>query len=225
MRWLVVSIGMGMIGLLFWFNGQPITLYFLGNSPQTALFSLSWPLAVWILLFMLAGVITGLIIQIFHQFSAPSPSRRPRQRFEPPSPRRSAFKTQKPDWEQEIPNEWDIEEPPETSTQPRYSSPSPPQPEIQDRFKAEKPPEPSLSSEFEENSPIAPPMTDFEVPKSPKQTSREGSVYTYTYHSEKRDRPVKPSSDQVYDAPYRVITPPDEKNDNFDEQSEEEEWI
>lgn len=224
MRWLVVSIGIGIIGLLCWFNGQPIALYFLGNSPQTALFSLSLPFAVWILLFILAGVVTGLILQIFHQFAAPSSPRRSRQRFEPPSPRRSAFKTQKPDWEQEIPKEWDIEEPPETVTQPRYPSASPPQPEIKDRFSSDTPPEPSFTSEFEENPPNSPPVTDFERPKSPKQTTREGSVYTYTY-SPKRDRPTKPSADQIYDAPYRVITPPDEKSDNFDDHPEEEEWI
>jgi uncharacterized integral membrane protein len=46
--------------------------------------------------------------------------------------------------------------------------------------------------------------TEFEVPQEPKRRSQSGSIYSYSY----RDPDQTVSKDDVYDAEYRVITPP-----------------
>ncbi|MGK7932462.1 MAG: hypothetical protein AB4041_13660 [Microcystaceae cyanobacterium] len=219
MRWIVVAVIIVVSGILCWSNWQPITLYFLGNSAQTALLSLSLPLALWVLLFTLAGFITGFFIQVLNRLVSASPTpRRPRQRVTSPPPQPMGVSpNSERDWEQQRPNEWDIEEPPHSPTQTSYSpppTPKNPDPPPQDRFKAESP----SVAKSSEQTPL-----DAEVKASspPQKTTREGSVYTYTYR-EKGDRPAPPtanSSDQVYDANYRVITPPS------NEPEPEEDWI
>ncbi len=226
-------------------NQQPIDLYFLGVNTQTALFTLKLPIGIGVILFSIAGILTSLIIQFLNQFSASSSSRT----FTPPSPRREPPKppsqppepsefsssSKEADWgkmpqknwegiEQEIEEEdgWDIEKPPTEPT-----------------FTREK-----LERELQEGEEQT---TDFEVQQPPKKTAHEGSVYSYTYRElrESEDSPpfqesVKPppkkpetprsknqTVDQVYDANYRILTPPypnDQESSSLD-QEEDQDWI
>ena len=64
--------------------------------------------------------------------------------------------------------------------------------------------------------------TDYEVPQEPKSRSQSGSTYSYSYReTEKKDSGVG-KSDVVYDANYRVITPPYQKPPEPSE--DEEDW-
>ena len=208
-------------------NQQPITLYFLGTDSNTALFSLQLPLGIWIVLFTVAGIITSLLIQFLTRspvsFSPKPPRNRrsstpepPETPYSRPEPKKSDWETSPPpEWEQSIEeeeDEWDIEEAPTENTIPR-------QPHKVEDIRSE-----------------------FEVQKPPKVASQEGTVYSYTYR-ELSDRPSsqpypeppkpkkKPPSSQprkdVYDAQYRVITPPytpfQEPND--EDEDYEENWI
>lgn len=56
-----------------------------------------------------------------------------------------------------------------------------------------------------------PPRTDFEVKREPETRQQSGSVYSYSYRrSDDPPEPAKPTAKpgEVYDADYRVITPP-----------------
>ena len=115
-------------------------------------------------------------------------------------------------------DEWNIEQPPTETTVPR--------PKLNDT----PPKEPT-----------------FEVQKPPQTESHEGTIYSYTYR-ELRDRPdslsepdvtppstqteetrspKSPPNNQVYDANYRIITPPYKtpSDDSGDNDEDEESWI
>ncbi|MGK7956646.1 MAG: LapA family protein [Crocosphaera sp.] len=212
-------------------NQQPITLYFLGTDAKTAFFSLQLSLGIWITLFTLAGIISSLLIQFVSRSSrsfAPKRVRPPRSRKpEPPEiPYSRPDKPQKSDWETSPPpewennlqeeddDEWDIEEPPVENTVPRQAS------TLEDT------------------------ASEFEVQKPPKAVAQEGTVYSYTYKELSDRRPSQPPPEppksetekktpspqrnrDVYDAQYRIITPPyrpSQQSNNEDEENEEN-WI
>ena len=224
-------------------NQQPIVLYFLGTNPQTALFTWKLPIGIWVVLFSSAGILTSLIIQWLNQSSQSSASKTfmPPPRREPlnpseqrPQPSDSPTSSREADWgampqrnwqgmEQESTEEgddWDIEKPPTERTFPREE----------------------LERQLQEDEAI-----NFEVQQPPKKASRQGSVYSYTYRElrEFEDSPppqdsVQPppkkpgtprsksnTGDQVYDANYRILTPPyrnSQESSTFDD-SEDKDWV
>ncbi len=164
-------------------NQQPITLYFLGTDAKTALFSLQLPLGIWITLFIVAGIISSLLIQFLTRFPRSVATQRPRNpRSRTPEPPETPYsrpdKPQKSDWETSPPpewennlqeeddDEWDIEEPPVENTFPR------------------QPPT------FEDT------VSEFEVQKPPKAVAQEGTVYSYTYKELSDRSPSQPSNDE-----------------------------
>ncbi|MDJ0599843.1 MAG: LapA family protein [Crocosphaera sp.] len=204
-------------------NQQPIILYFLGTDAKTAMFSLKLPLGIWVIGFTLVGTITSLLIQLLTRsprFTTPrqssnrhpQPQPSPEPPYERPEPKQSDWESPPPrEWEntvqeEENDDEWDIEEPPMEQTIPQAT--------------------PNLEET----------RSEFEVQQPPKTSSREGTVYSYTYR-ELSDRPKsdppqdspvveKKSSpnDQVYEAKYRVITPPYRPSPDADD-DEDESWI
>jgi hypothetical protein len=78
---------------------------------------------------------------------------------------------------------------------------------------------------------IFPSRSNFEAPQTPKTSTQEGTIYTYTY-KEPRDRQKAPSPESkqlsekkpeaVFDVNYRLITPPSSPNSQDDD---DEEWI
>ncbi|MEB3312308.1 MAG: hypothetical protein VKJ02_18940 [Snowella sp.] len=143
MRWFISLLILASGGIFFFQNQQPITLFFLGNSAKTALFSVTFSLGLWVIVFVVAGIFTSLFIQALAaiarpivQTPPPAP-RRPRSRSTPPprSPepplRQPEPKTriQEPltpqpqwDWENPIPEVDDWEEEP-TRTEPLPTEP------------------------------------------------------------------------------------------------------
>jgi len=130
MQWLVLLLLFGSGFVFFLQNKQPITLFFLGNNAKVALFTLTFPLGLWVILFIVAGIITSLILQFFNAIARPvlppAPSR-PRSRPTPPprspEPPRSPTPETKtriqtptnPQWEWENPipevDDWEDDEP------------------------------------------------------------------------------------------------------------------
>ncbi|MGP0127760.1 MAG: LapA family protein [cyanobacterium endosymbiont of Rhopalodia musculus] len=216
-------------------NQQTVTLYFLGINAKTALFTLTLPVGIWVMLFSVFGILTSLIIQFINQFSSSFSSRDftfPLQSSQlsgssPSSKKTDWGKTSQRNWgkiEEDFEEEdgWDIEKPPRQPT-----------------FTREK-----LEQKLQEEEDRT---TDFEVRQPPRKASRQGSIYSYTYRElgESKDSPLFQESvdpppkkpeilesenktvDQVYDANYRVLTPPyrkDKESSNFD-QEEDQDWI
>jgi hypothetical protein len=204
MGWIMVLFAIAVGGLLIWQNLGVITLVFFGGIMQVKL-----PLAVWVLLFTLAGIISGLTLQFLHSFGRPlaAPKASPRiannPKVPPPSPRPtyiqdSAASPPGNDWERDSGDDWNFDAPPEKPTT------------IQDR--EEFPPRVADGEK-----------TNFVKP--PDDSSQTGSVYSYSYRTAKQTRGEK--ADQVYDVNYRIITPPaqDENEDREVNKADEEEWI
>ncbi|OPF15774.1 hypothetical protein B1L04_25500 [Microcystis aeruginosa KW] len=202
MGWIMVLFAIAVVGLLIWQNLGVITLVFFGGIMTVKL-----PLAVWVLLFTLAGIISGLTLQFLYSFGRPlaapkaSPANNPQ--VPPPSPRPtyiqdSAASPPGNDWERDSGDDWNFDAPPEKPTT------------IQDR---------------EEFPPRVADGEKANFVKPPQDSSQTGSVYSYSYRTAKQTRGEK--ADQVYDVNYRIITPPaqDENQEREVNKGDEEDWI
>ncbi|MDB9425706.1 hypothetical protein PN437_12510 [Microcystis aeruginosa CS-564/01] len=201
MGWIMVLFAIAVGGLLIWQNLGVITLVFFGGIMTVKL-----PLAVWVLLFTLAGIISGLTLQFLYSFGRPlaAPKASPRignnPTVPPPSPRPTYIQDSAPsppsnDWERDSGDDWNFDTPPEKPTI------------IQDREEFSS----SLADEEKAN-----------FVKPPSGSSQTDSVYSYSYRTAKQTRGEK--ADQVYDVNYRIITPPAEDQNEVNK-GDEEEWI
>lgn len=204
-------------------NQQSLALVFFGTK------TIQLSLAVWVLIFTGAGVFTSLLLQflyrsfwktiadqgkvnipprdpvspartqqtvreIFQQKKEPSDFRRFSETI--PSPTDSKINSE---WDRENQSrEWDLETPP---SEPTF---------IREQRKEVEPNLPQQSSSFE-------------VQQQPKTTSRQGSVYSYSYKEAKPAEGHPPH--QVYDANYRIITPPDGETSPKPINEEDEDWV
>jgi hypothetical protein len=191
-------------GLLIWQNLGVITLVFFGGIMTVKL-----PLAVWVLLFTLAGIISGLTLQFLYSFGRPlaAPKASPRignnPTVPPPSPRPTYIQDSAPsppsnDWERDSGDDWNFDTPPE---------------------------KPTIIQEREEFSSRLADEEKANFVKPPSDSSQTDSVYSYSYRTAKQTRGEK--VDQVYDVNYRIITPPtqDQNQDREVNKADEEEWI
>ncbi|GCA79074.1 hypothetical protein [Microcystis aeruginosa] len=220
MGWMMVLFAIAVGGLLIWQNLAVITLVFFGGIMTVKL-----PLAVWVLLFTLAGIISGLTLQFLYSFGRPvaAPKASPRiannPTVPPPSPRPTYIQDSAPspplrrssgqasnDWERDSGDDWNFDTPPLRRSSGQAEKPT----TIQDR---------------EEFSPRVADGERVDFVKPPSDSSRTGSVYSYSYRTAKQTRGEK--ADQVYDVNYRIITPPaqDQNEDREVNKGDEEEWI
>jgi len=204
MGWIMVLFAIAVGGLLIWQNLGVITLVFFGGIMTVKL-----PLAVWVLLFTLVGIISGLTLQFLYSFGRPlaapkaSPPIANNPKVSPPSPRPTYIQDTTPsargnDWERDSGDDWNFDTPPEKPTT------------IQDR---------------EEFPPRVADEERADFVKPPDDSSQTGSVYSYSYRTAKQSRGEK--ADQVYDVNYRIITPPaqDQNGEREVNKGDEEEWI
>ena len=151
MGWIMVLFAIAVGGLLIWQNLGAITLVFFGGIMTVKL-----PLAVWVLLFTLAGIISGLTLQFLYSFGRPvaAPKASPRignnPTVPPPSPRPTYIQDSAPsppsnDWERDSGDDWNFDTPPEKPTiiQEREEFP----PRVADREKVDFVKPPSDSSQ------------------------------------------------------------------------------
>ncbi|MBE8996032.1 hypothetical protein [Microcystis aeruginosa] len=220
MGWIMVLFAIAVGGLLIWQNLGVITLVFFGGIMTVKL-----PLAVWVLLFTLAGIISGLTLQFLYSFGRPlaAPKASPRignnPTVPPPSPRPTYIQDSAPspplrrssgqasnDWERDSGDDWNFDTPPL-----RRSS-----------GQAEKP---TTIQEREEFSSRLADEEKVDFVKPPSDSSQTDSVYSYSYRTAKQTRGEK--ADQVYDVNYRIITPPaeDQNEEREVNKGDEEEWI
>ena len=196
MRILVILVVLGGLILLLANNLSPVSLVFLGISTPAL------PLAVWILLSVVAGALTTVLITGLQGLSAylAGGSR----------PKRSNRVTP----------------PPQANTQrreaPQYTAPPPPPPERKtaanedlddwddDSSSDEWEFEAETDNQANERPPVQPNQIKdsktYEVSQEPKHSQHSGSVYSYGY-KEPRDSGVG-KTESVYDAEFRVLTPP-----------------
>jgi uncharacterized integral membrane protein len=213
-RLLILLLVIGAAAIFIVQNQQPVSLKFFGQI------QIQMPIALWALLFTAAGIFTSFCLQLLNlrprrAISDRSDTGRPKP-FSPSSP---SFKTTsdyrqsqevqrspasnyttaaQTDWAMENDDdEWNIEEPP--------AEPTPiPEDSIRQLGKDTK--------------------TNFETQQQPKTVSQRGSVYSHSYRESKNPRVGK--TETVYDANYRVITPPyQEKTEQPQEKDDEEDWL
>ncbi|WP_017304807.1 hypothetical protein [Spirulina subsalsa] len=189
----------------------------------------SLPVAIWLVLAIAAGILTSILLQIlnYRPVSASSRPRTPPQ----PAPRyresenaSEGAKTRlqdsngwdrplSEDWDAPGEEEWDIEEPPRERTIPRPR----PREDYRDPTRSYEVPQPPRED-------YRNPPPSYEVPQPPPQTQKEGTVYRQQY-GERTSQPTaeEPArqTDNIYEADYRVITPPFRPDSSTDE----EDWI
>lgn len=192
-----------------------LSLFALSNlSPVLSLVFLgiktpALPLATWILGAIAAGAITSFFLQLLSYLQGGSTRRVEEQREVPPRsrsfrreiPKNPAPEPQIPytpppsesppnsrasDWEEDGDEDWDFDEDPAAAT--------------------------SNQQGFDRDDLRGVPQSDrtsYEVKQEPKSSSKTGSVYSYSYREPTDPGIGKP--DAVYDANYRIITPPYQK--------------
>lgn len=200
-RILLLMLVLGSVALLALQNLSPVlALVFLGAKTQAL------PVGVWILAAIAMGALTGSFWQLLSylqrrplqarirklEAAAPRSSQSRRETAQstttqqtsytpPPPPETTNTDADGDDWEEEVGDDDDWDE----SEEPRDRTPSP-QP---------------LGKEFVEEN-----RTTYERQQEPKSASRSGSVYSYSYREPRNSGVGK--TEAVYDASYRVITPP-----------------
>lgn len=114
----------------------------------------------------------------------------------PSSPPKATTSREASDWEEPVSADWDFDEEPAAQT--------------------------SNRKDFDQERPMGTPTTertDYEVKQEPKTGSKSGSVYSYSYREPSESGVGK--TEAVYDANYRVITPPYQKPP---EPEEDDDW-
>jgi hypothetical protein len=101
------------------------------------------------------------------------------------------------DWEERVDEDWDLDDAPAASTSTRQD------------FDRDRSQETSASD-----------RTTYEAKQQPKTSSQTGSVYSYGYREPNESGVGRP--DAVYDANYRIITPPYQKP--VEPEDDDEDW-
>ncbi len=209
MRIVLLVVVVGGLTLFAFSNSLPtLSLVFLGmRLPALSL-------AAWIGIAIAAGAVTSFFLQTLSYVQTGGSPRRFEQPDEVPprtrSPRRETPQTPEPeprtsytpppppppppkapksrdetDWEDRNDQDWDFEEEP---VAPKFS---------QQEFNREPPP-----------ATPQPERTNFEAQQEPKASNQTGSVYSYSYREQDKKQSGVGKTDAVYDANFRVITPP-----------------
>lgn len=205
-----------------WENWEPrISLAFLGMRSQF------FPIAIWILLAVLAGILTAVIISSLFQLSNYLTKRHatthrqevplegttiPASETKPTPEGESAVDSDDPSGKRGFFNlkKGSPARPPDGSADDWGDGPSneenwgsPPRPPA-------TPPEPSTIKEESQgrvnSDPVNTKASNYEVEQEPKSESWSGSVYSYGYKDPSASGVGQ--SESVYDADYRIITPP-----------------
>lgn len=177
------------------------------------------PLTVWIGIAIAAGAMTSFVLQLLSYLQRvhrpleavdqePPRTRWQRdERFErevpepetpytPPPPNASP-QTPTSDWEETMDKDWNFQDESASSYREEFN---------RDRF-----PETPESD-----------RQSYDVKQQPASGHKNGSVYSYSYRDAQKSGVGKP--DVVYDANYRVITPPYQKPPEPEQEDEEEDW-
>ncbi len=212
---LVLLLLLGSAIAFFLDNQQPVSLVFFRRIQLTL------PLAIWMLLFTVAGFLTNFCLQTLNRlaFAGVDPQVATEKDYSPQfesnedsreyRTENSWSSSSESDWNRNLEEEeedWDIEEPPAEPTR------------VREEY------EPIDNDEQEEDFDEDDRELEMETDRSSSQNysgslqDRQPSPYSYRY--EKNSQQKAANRDRVYDADYRVITPP--YRHNIEEQQEED---
>jgi hypothetical protein len=216
-RIVLLVLVVGGLTLFAFSNLSPVLpLVFLGRT------TVGLPLAAWIGGAIAAGAISSFCLQLLSSWHRGYSTRRFEERGEvpprtrsfdresrenpasesqtrytpPPEPPQTSTSSDASDWEEPVSDQWDFDEQP---TVPRANQ-----------------------KDFDQERPIRTPgaeRTSYEAKQEPKTGYKSGSVYSFSYREPSESGVGK--AEAVYDANYRVITPPDQKPA---EPEEDEDW-
>ncbi|MDJ0678936.1 MAG: hypothetical protein QNJ18_03625 [Xenococcaceae cyanobacterium MO_167.B52] len=216
---LLVVILLTIFGILFFQNQEPLSLKILcaDTSSQYCWYQTpTEPLAVWMGLFLILGVISSLIWQVLQSlgssesaeyyddksFTAKEKSysqKVPTSSTKTSKPPKSRSSTSPTDWEYSGQGEdWESEQSPSAKVNPK-----------------------APQDDFVRGS-------NFETRQQPQNINQSGSTYSYKFKkNQKPEQQVNKNADDVYDANYRTINSgkSNEVNQNADPSEDEEEWI
>ena len=228
---LLILILLGILGVLFFQNQEPISLKLLcGDTASQYCWyqSPTQPLAVWMVLFLVLGVISSLIWQLLQNLGSPrfSPimgdnptsSPRPESNYQTKVNSSSATETSR-----------SVKNSTSTSTSDwEYSGQ---REDWEDENISSQNDNPTINRDNTVRD------SDFEVKQEPQNISQSGSTYSYQFKEsrksvdqvmphQKRDRTSK-NTDEVYDANYRTISTPKygDVNKNTDTDEDDEDWV
>jgi len=242
MRIVLLVLVVGGLTLFAFSNLSPVvSLVFLGTQ------TLALPLAAWMGIAIAAGALTSFFLQLlsylqrgystnrgyatqsfeqpeeappqsrsFRRESPATPEPEPERRYSPPPPETptNSSASDGSDWEERNTEDWDFdEEAAAPSSRSREfdrdsqgdSYDSPPRATPQDN-----PNPPTAESD----------RTSYELRQEPKTRNQSGTVYSYSY--KKSSESGVGQTDVVYDANYRVITPPNQSTAKPEE--DDEDW-
>ncbi|AFZ13679.1 hypothetical protein Cri9333_2835 [Crinalium epipsammum PCC 9333] len=213
---LLLFVLVGGLSLLVLQNLSPVLpIVFLGMKTQAL------PVATWILGALTAGFFTSLCLQFFSYLqrrsllvrirqleASPSPAAGKRRETEPtasrhytpPPPETPISDDTSEEWD----SDWEVEEAPED-----------------DDWEFEEEPKPPSRQDT-----VIQESREYEVKQEPKSRTVTGSVYSYNYREPSSSGAGR--TEAVYDANYRVITPPYRDSDNptrdTSNQEKEDDW-
>jgi uncharacterized integral membrane protein len=210
-------------------NQQSIALVFYGIT-----IPIQFPIAVWVLLSLLAGVITSILLQILNGLGrSKSKEREATRKPEPPRTAKTTVNSK------QTRSQKKENKPPERPIKEELEWDAPSQKKV-DWDGKEIEPEPDLVREIKDDFPFKaqPPLEkNYEVEKKPVSENRSGSVYSYSYGKntkrddrvekvKKEDKAEPKKVDRVYDANYRVIdNPKDDRPPTKSLNEDDEDWI
>jgi len=232
---LLVVVGGG-LALFAISNLSPaLPLVFLGTK------TVALPLAAWMGIAIAAGAITSFLLQLlsyrpqgystqtveepdevgyrrnsFRRQPPETPEPEPQAQYTPPPPpsERSTSNVSS-DWEERSSENWDFQEEPAA---PRAKAAQNIDDWQRDRTERTAANDDRVEESRSEDIPYSD-HTSYEVPQEPKTRVQSGSTYSYSYREGHKKKSGVGKPDVVYDANYRVITPPYQ---NPPEPSEEE---
>ncbi len=270
MQRILLLLGLTLFAIAIVQNSQPIAVVFFG-------FKIPWelPLSIWIFLFIAAGALTSLLLQLINSTSVPTSTKtRSQKSYAPPAPPRPSQPQEEfrsaPKPEREFPKRKPIPEPFATaSPHPRETVSNSTDAIEDDILEQDKewdivePPSEPTRVEQPDPTVARSQSTVFEAPQELKNVSRSGSIYSYTYRKSESEPKSEPQTidveatnsenppdpdlgktkipsetlrkeykppqarDRIYDAPYRVITPPyrDLPYEPLNDDEDDADWI
>ena len=241
---LLVLITLGILGILFFQNQEPISLKLLcaDTASQYCWYQTpTQPLAIWMGLFLIVGVISSLIWQLLQNLGSPrSKQTRSKQNY---SDRDESLPRQERNYSKEVSSPSATE----TSRTTRKSSSYSGNPQSStsasdweysgqgEDWESEGPSSQKVNPTINRNDTVK--GSSFEVKQEPQNIEQSGSTYSYQFkESQKsgdqagprqRQDSVSKSTDDVYDANYRTINTPRDSdiNKNTDTGEDDEDWI
>lgn len=220
LKLLLVIIPLTILGILFFQNQQPISLKILcaDTSSQYCWYQTpTQPLAMWMGLFVIVGVISSLIWQLLQSLGSPQSSKNYDDK--PFSPKEKSYSQKVPSSSATKTSRIDTSKSSTSGSDWEYSRQG-------EDWESEQSPSPKVNPKINKDDFVR--ESNFETRQEPQNIDRSGSTYSYQFKKNpKPEDKVKKNTDEVYDANYRTINSGQNSkvNQNPDISEDEEDWI